>query len=139
VFATVLQTLFGPLLSGVFTTIDKMVPDADLAQKLKGEINTMLMQFQSQLLDSATKIILAEAQGSSWLQRNWRPLLMLCAITILWNNYIIAPYLSAMFHVKVMLEMPADLWTLLNLGVGGYVVGKSAEQIATNVAGMLKK
>jgi hypothetical protein len=33
-----------------------------------------------------------------------------------------------------MLELPDKLWNLLTIGVGGYVVGRSAEKIAESYA-----
>ncbi|WNL40470.1 hypothetical protein RN347_07810 [Halomonas sp. PAMB 3264] len=58
------------------------------------------------------------------MQRNWRPILML---TIVANNYLIAPYLSAMFGAGVTLPVPEALWNLMKLGVGGYIAGQTAE------------
>jgi len=53
---------------------------------------------------------------------------MLTCIAIVANNFLLAPYLGAIFKWKVVLEMPPDLWQLLNIGVGGYVVGRSVEK-----------
>jgi hypothetical protein len=136
-FSTVFSALFGPLVQGIIGMIDKSIPDATRAEELKAQIQTMLLQFQSQMLQSATQVILAEAQGQSWLQRNWRPLLMLTCIVIIFNNYVLYPYMKAIFHWGVALELPPDLWTMLQVGVGGYVVGKSAETIATQVASII--
>ena len=44
------------------------------------------------------------------------------------TNYIIAPYLRAMFHVGLPLTIPPDMWDLLKLGIGGYAVGRSVEK-----------
>ena len=51
-----------------------IVEDKDEANRLKFEIQRQLIENKSSELESAAKIVLAEAQGS-WLQRNWRPLL----------------------------------------------------------------
>ena len=74
-------------------------------------------------------IIIAETQSQSWLARNWRPILMLTIVTIVANNYVIFPYVS-LFTTKVtMLVLPDHLWSLLKIGVGGYIVGRSGETI----------
>jgi len=74
-------------------------------------------------------IIIAETQSQSWLARNWRPILMLTIVTIVANNYVIFPYVS-LFTAKVtMLVLPDHLWSLLKIGVGGYIVGRSGETI----------
>jgi len=33
----------------------------------------------------------------------------------------------------VMLTLPDHLWALLKIGVGGYIVGRSAEQVAKTI------
>jgi hypothetical protein len=125
--------VIGQALDKGLGVVDKLVADKDLAEQLKSQIKSqVLVQEHDQLvkeLDSQTKIILAEAKGG-WLQRNWRPVLMLTAIAIIANNYIIAPYIGLFFPDKeLMLELPGGLWALLNVGVGGYAVGRSAEKI----------
>ena len=72
---------------------------------------------------------MAEAKGESWLQRNWRPILMLTIVAIVANNYLIYPYLSLFTEKAMVLELPERLWNLMTLGVGGYIAGRSAEKI----------
>jgi hypothetical protein len=124
--------IIGDVLKGVFGIIDKAVVDKDEAERLKATLKMDMMGQQHDeiqaLLDSKTKIILAEAQGG-WLQRNWRPLLMLIFMIIIANNYIMFPYISLFFPGKaVMLVLPDFMWELLKIGVGGYVVGRSVEK-----------
>lgn len=118
--------------------IDDLVPDKDLAAKLKSGIKEKSMTFAheegSQLIEAQMKVMLAEMTGS-WLQRNWRPLLMLTIIAIVFNNYVLFPYLSMFTDKATMLELPKGLWALLNVGVGGYIVGRSGEKIVTNLKG----
>jgi hypothetical protein len=40
------------------------------------------------------------------------------------------PLLRLFFNESVILELPDKLWNLLQIGVGGYVIGRSAEKIA---------
>lgn len=92
------------------------------------ELNVLAQQLDVKNQELRSSVIIAEAQGGSWLQRNWRPLLMMIFGVIVANNYIIAPYLGALFNFSVELEIPPDMWGLLKLGVGGYIVGRSAEK-----------
>ena len=55
--------------------VDDVVEDKDDANKLKFQIQRQLIETKGSELEAQAKIVLAEAQGS-WLQRNWRPLLM---------------------------------------------------------------
>jgi hypothetical protein len=60
---------------------------------------------------------------------------------IIANNYIIHPYVSLFFEdASVMLAIPPDMWSLLKIGIGGYVVGRSVEKISTGgVTKMIEK
>jgi hypothetical protein len=55
---------------------------------------------------------------------------MLTIVAIVANNYVIAPYIQLFFSKSVLMELPDRLWSLLQIGVGGYVIGRSAEKIA---------
>lgn len=83
-------------------------------------------------LQGAVDIVRGEVQSESWLQRNWRPILMLTIVLIVANNYLVAPYLRAMFGAGSVpvLELPERLWDLMTLGVGGYVGGRTVEKVA---------
>lgn len=119
----------GDIIDDVTTTEEeRLAAKAKLAEVTK-DIEMKMIDYASTLAESRTKVILAEAQGS-WLQRNWRPLLMLVAIVIIANNYILFPYVSAFTDKVYVLELPSGLWTLLTTGVTGYVVGRTGEKIA---------
>ncbi|MGS2743592.1 3TM-type holin [Halomonas sp. LS-001] len=119
-----LGAVTGPL----FGVIDKAVTDKDEAARLKQEIQAQLIESDNSALKAQMQVILAEAQGESWLQRNWRPLLMVTIVAIIGNNYLIAPYLGAMFGIGLQLELPERLWDAITIGMGGYVVGRSVEK-----------
>ena len=123
-------TLLAAILPSIFSTIDKAVPDKDKAEELKAKVQLELMNNQAKELEGAAKIIVAEAQGHSWLQRNWRPMLMCMFGFIIANNFILYPYMSLFTDKVVMLDTPKDLWDLIKIGLGGYVLGRSGEKIA---------
>jgi hypothetical protein len=125
-----LTAIAGPIVKGLFGIIDQAVEDKDVANKIKAEIASRQQDLIQTELKGAIEIILAEAKGN-WLQRSWRPMLMLIAMAIIANNYILVPYLSMFTDKVAVLELPDGLWTLLVTGVGGYVVGRSAEKAVT--------
>lgn len=92
---------------------------------LQGQISAaaQLQQYEQQLLDARTKVVMAEAQGGSWLQRNWRPITMI--------TFLVLVVCDSFGLLKFRLADQA--WTLLQLGLGGYVVGRSVEKVATPV------
>jgi len=126
--------IIGRVVEKGLDVVDEWVEDKDQANKLKAEIKKQI-EAQTHEADIAelkaqAGIIGKEAQGESWLQRNWRPLLMLTVIIIIFNNYVLVPYAGAIWPDYVhVLELPSGLWALLNVGVGGYVGGRSVEKI----------
>jgi predicted MFS family arabinose efflux permease len=97
---------------------------------LDQQISQAIMNVDLSIIQKQPDVVMAEAQGESWLQRNWRPILMLTIVAIVANNYVVAPYIQLFFSKGIQLELPEKLWSLLQIGVGGYVIGRSAEKIA---------
>ena len=132
--------VLGKVIEQGLDVVDQFVEDKDRANEIKAAIKKQVEnnahEEHQALIREQGRIVAAEVQGESWLQRNWRPLLMLVVIVIIANNYILVPYLKALFpqHVHV-LELPSGLWALLNVGVGGYVAGRSGEKIVQNLKG----
>ena len=118
-----LSAIIGPLVGGLFGLIDQAVEDKDEAARLKSKLQEMVLTGQIKEIEAAANVIVAEAKGDSWLQRSWRPLLMCLFGLIVANNYLVVP----LFGTPVA-EIPPDMWELLKLGVGGYVVGRSVEK-----------
>ncbi len=122
-----------PLAKILFSTIEKSVPDKDLQEKLKSQLQTQLLQSNTAELQAAAKIVEAEAKAG-WFASSWRPLLMYVLIFILVWNYVIGPVIKVFTGAVISFELPGDVWTLLNVGLGGYVVGRSAESVARTMA-----
>lgn len=81
----------------------------------------------------AAEVIKVEAGSDSWLAANWRPMVMVTfagLIVARWFGWA-APNLSEAEYLK--------LWDIVEFGLGGYVVGRSAEKIASTVGEALKK
>jgi hypothetical protein len=72
-----------------------------------------------------TDIIIAEAKGN-WMQRSWRPLLMLAFGFIV----IYVKFIGPLFNLPIP-ELEIEFWDLLKIGIGGYVVGRTGEKMMT--------
>lgn len=106
---------------------EKMQIEATL-QKAQLDMAAKMIDVHQKELEAQKEIIIAEAKGG-WLQRNWRPILMLAIVTIVVNNYLVYPYLSLFTSKALVLELPDKLWNLMMIGVGGYIAGRSGEKI----------
>ena len=121
--------IVGKIIGKAGDIIDQAVTDKDLANQLKADLNREAMNMDHaevmEEIKAQAQIITAEIQSQSWLAANWRPILMLTIVAIIANNYIIYPYLSMFTDKAVILELPQDLYDLMKIGVGGYIVGRS--------------
>jgi len=97
--------------------------------KLQTGLATQAMEYEKQLLDSQSSIIIAEAKGGSWIQQNWRPITML--------TFLVLVVLDSFGWLASPLADEA--WTLLQIGLGGYVVGRSVEKTIPSITQAVKK
>jgi hypothetical protein len=121
-----LNLLIGP----ITTLIERLIPDKEKSDEAKAEMMNIMIQAQAKEMDAKSKVIVAEATGESWLQRNWRPMTMVIFLIIIFNNFIIVPYLKALGLDIPALPIPPDMWTLLWIGIGGYIGSRGAEKVA---------
>jgi len=105
------------------------------AQEFKKSITTSIIDYFKVEMASKSEIIKAEANSTHWIVSAWRPLTMLTFTAIVANNYIIYPYLSLFFADAPVLVIPPDMWDLLKIGLGGYVVGRSVEKSVAAYSG----
>jgi hypothetical protein len=127
-FASLIGAIGGPLIKGLFSTVDRVVEDKDLANQLKNDLQVQAMSILETEVQASASIINSEIKSDSFLAKNWRPITMLTFVVIIANNYIFFPYLQLFFQTGAMLEIPPDMWGLLKIGLGGYVVGRSVEK-----------
>jgi len=113
--------------------------DKDKRAEIEREINMALITNSAQIEQAAASVILAEAKSEHWITATWRPILMLTITAIVGWNYLLAPLvelavrLLAGDQIPLTIPLPDELWNLLMIGVGGYVVGRSAEKVADKV------
>ena len=120
--------LIGTIGGKALDIVDDVVEDKDEANKLKFQIQRQLIENKSSELEAAAKIVLAEAQGG-WLQRNWRPLLM-----VTFASLIVAHWFG--FTASNIPEsVQNSLLNIVMIGIGGYVVGRSGEKITDKFKG----
>ncbi len=118
---------FDGILTGVSKILDETITTKEeklLAQK---KITEVIENAKKDITQIKADVVKSELTGN-WLQRSWRPILMLMFGFIIIYEY----FLSKIFHLPSA-NLPPDFWDLLNLGIGGYVIGRSVEKVATGI------
>lgn len=123
----VFEFFSGNVIGEVGRVLDKLFTSEEERIKAKNEVFKILKEKELELRTMQTEVIVTEAKGN-WLQRSWRPILMLGFGFIVMYNKFFAPAFGL-----PNAELEGEFWNLLQLGVGGYVVGRSAEKIAKDV------
>lgn len=128
-----LQLLIPALAPILGKIVGNLFPDPEQQAKAQQEVLVQLMQHQAQIENAAASIIQAEASSQHWLAANWRPITMLTFLGLIvarWFGWA-APELSEAEYIK--------LWSIVEFGLSGYVVGRSVEKIAPSIADALKR
>jgi hypothetical protein len=113
--------------------IDKVLPDKAAADAAKLKLLELQMNGELAELTQRSDIIKTEAASEHWLAATWRPIMMLTfggLIVARWFGWA-APDLTEAEYLK--------LWDIVQLGIGGYVVGRSAEKIVPSIAEAMRK
>lgn len=113
----------GDTVKKIGNVLDNLTTSDEERMAAEAAIRAIIADENKAMLEATSSIITAEATGKSWMQRNWRPLTMLTFVALIvarWLGYS-APNLSEAEVLK--------LWDIVQLGIGGYVIGRSAEKI----------
>ena len=124
--------MWAALIPSIMSLLGKLIPDP--AARADAQLKLLQMQQAGDLeeLRAAVSVITVEASGN-WLQRSWRPLMMLFFAGLVgarWFGYS-APNMS---EAEVL-----ELWAIVKLGIGGYTIGRSVEKVAPSIAEALRK
>jgi len=128
-----IQALVPALAPIIGKVVGNLFPDPTEKAKAEAEALRQLLNHQGEIEQAAAKIIQTEAASTHWLAANWRPLTMITFTALIvarWMGWV-APNLSEAEYLK--------LWSIIEFGLGGYVVGRSVEKIAPSIAGALKR
>ena len=124
-FDKIFSQTAGNIVKSVGDAFDQNFTSKEERLQKKNELIKSIQENLNSIREMQADIIKAEATGN-WLQRSWRPVVMLSfAFIVIYNEAI-----SLMFSLP-RTELTTDFWGLLKLGIGGYVVGRSAEKIAS--------
>jgi hypothetical protein len=87
----------------------------------KGELAEL--QAYIQVMQARLSVIQSEATSEHFLTANWRPIVML-----VFTGLIVARWFGLSAEGISEAEY-IEIWGILKLGIGGYVVGRSAEKV----------
>lgn len=124
----ILSTIIDAVGGVVSSTVGRFVEDKDKAHALEVQLTSQLTSTVAELLskelEAQRDVVVAEAQGESWLQRNWRPITMMALVgmvCVYWMGFT-----SRELDEPVILS----ILDIVQIGLGGYIGGRTAEKLA---------
>jgi hypothetical protein len=123
--------LLSALAPRLFNVVDSVVESKSDADRLKAELAKMLADQNGELARASAQVVSAELAGESWLQRNWRPMLMV------FFSVLVGAYWFGWTPPNLSEARVEDLFELVKIGVGGYIGGRSVEKSLKIIAPVL--
>ena len=117
------KNLFG-LIDDLHTSEEEKLTIKSAMFIAQGDLLSKVFEYESNILKMQSDIIIAEAKGESWLQRSWRPIAMLSLLGL------VGAYWFGFTPPNLDKSAVEGLFLLVQIGLGGYVVGRSAEKVA---------
>lgn len=108
--------------------IDDVVTNDQERMEAKKQLLEVVTKFAADISTAQASVLKTEMTGTK-LQRNWRPFVMLAFAGVVVYEY----FVSSIFNLPKS-NLPETFWSLLEIGMGGYVIGRSLEKITGSVA-----
>lgn len=131
----ILDNFIGPILE----IVKRVIPDPAERARIEADLNQAVVDAEARLAEAQATVVVAEATGSTW-QRSWRPALMYFLMFVVAWHMICLPVIAAVAGVQLealvgLSIVPGEVWTLLTVGMGGYIGGRSLEKVAKALGG----
>lgn len=124
---------FADLVDNVHTSSEEKQTLRNKLAEINAALTVKMLELEGQIIEAQSKVLVAEIQGNSWLQQNWRPLTMVTFVVLIvatWLGYS-TPGLTEAMHLRLL--------DIVEIGLGGYVLGRSVEKVATTLKDSFKK
>lgn len=130
-----IKELVGPameLADDMHTSKEEKLTLKATLNSIQNAFSAKLLDYEAKLAELKTSIITTEANSQSWITRNWRPLTMLTFVALLVLRWL------GLTDATVPEAVEVELMQLIKIGLGGYVVGRSAEKVVPAVVKAMK-
>ena len=111
------------LVSAVGEIVDRLTLPGREKKQLETDILRLSIAVEEKTISEQAASIREEARGN-WLQRSWRPIVMLVFTLII---------LAGTFLNLPILADTSRFWDLLEIGLGGYIIGRGSEQLVSSL------
>lgn len=125
-----ISSIFSPateLIDDLVTTDEERLKIKNELAKLQFEFQSKALEYETKLMESKASIVEAEAKSDHAVTAMWRPITMLA-----FTGIVIARWFGLTAD-NISPELESKLFTIIQIGLGGYIVGRSGEKIAKEI------
>ena len=128
------------LVDDLHTSVEeKLVLKAKLLE-IQAGVLTESLALEKTSLEARSSIIIQEAKSDSWLTRSWRPIVMLTLTgSVLAYWFGLTPTDSSTGLSTIPLAIVNRMYSLVEIGVGGYIASRGAEKVIPRIVEALKE
>lgn len=106
------------LIDNLHTSTEEKLEQKRLLLEVQGRAMDRVHEYNTALLEGQARIVNSEAQSEHWVTATWRPIVMLGLFSlVMLDSFGWLPN-----------RLSEEAWLLLQIGLGGYVVGRSVEK-----------
>lgn len=117
------------LIDNLHTSTEEKLAQKAVLLQLQTDFLKEGLEYEQEQLKQKAAIIMAETNSESWITRNWRPITMLTFLALVVLDQT----------GQLAFRLADEAWTLLQMGLGGYVVGRSVEKVTPAVMDVFRK
>lgn len=121
------------LIDNLHTSEEEKLQQKAILLTLQTDFLVQALEYEQEQLKTKAEIIKAEATSQSWITRSWRPITMLAFVTA------VLAYWFGLTPETLPPEAVDNMFTLVQIGVGGYVFGRSVEKVVPSAVSAFKK
>jgi len=123
------------LIDNLHTSVEEKLAMKVALTKLETEFGAKALDYEKSLLTARAEVINTETKSESTITRTWRPVTMLTFLGIVvW--FVVGKAFGLPLPEEAFVN---NVFGLIKLGLGGYVLGRSAEKVVPAVMKALKK
>ena len=128
--------IFKPIadtIDNVHTSDEERLTAKATLTAVQAEVAKKWFDMEMKLMDLQAKNTMAEMEHGSWLTKSWRPMVMIGFFIMLVSHWF------GFTPANVNQETVGWMMEIIKWGLGGYVIGRSAEKVVPKIVNALKK
>lgn len=125
-----IDMLIGP----VTELLRRIIPDPVERERITAEVTKTLAENEKALLDAMSTTMAADAASEGWLARSARPIVVLWSMAIATAVMVETGFFGTARLVASLQAIPDQVWNLITVGIGGYMLLRSVDKGVKAVA-----